>query len=67
MTNLNDLINYLNERNIHNILVNNQVIINRMNYDSHLIKKLSDTKNKIDIFYLDSTMVFYINDNILTN
>jgi hypothetical protein len=64
MKTLKDLIDYLNKRNIYNRLVNNQVIIKRSNYDHALITKILENKNKIDSFYLDSTMVFYINENI---
>ncbi len=64
MQTLKELTDYLNRRNIYNKLVNDQVIIKRSNYDLELIKKLSENKNKIDSFYLDSTMVFYINKNI---
>ena len=64
MTTLKELINYLNKRNIYNKLVNNQVIIKRSNYDVALITKLSENKNQIDSFYLDSTMIFYINNSI---
>ena len=64
MKTLKDLIDYLNKRNIYNRLVNNQVIIKRSNYDHALITKILENKNKIDSFYLDSTMVFYINKNI---
>ena len=67
MSNLKELINYLDKRNISNKLVNNQVIIGRTNYDHQLIAKLSDRKNNIDSFYLNSTMVFYINENIRNN
>jgi len=67
MTNLKELINYLDERNISNNIINNQVIIKRRDYDHYLITKLFDKKNKIDIFYLDSTIVFYINENIINN
>lgn len=64
MKTLKDLIDYLNKRNIYNRLVNNQVIIKRSNYDYALITKILENKNNIDSFYLDSTMVFYINENI---
>ncbi len=64
MKNLKDLINYLNERNISNKLINNQVIIKRVNYNHCLITELFKSKNQIDSFFLDSTMVFYINENI---
>ena len=64
MNTLKELINYLNKRNIYNKLVNNQVIIKRSNYDVALITKLSENKNQIDSFYLDSTMIFYINNSI---
>ena len=64
MKNLKDLINYLNEKNISSKLINNQVIIKRVNYNHCLITELFKSKNKIDSFFLDSTMVFYINENI---
>ena len=67
MNNLKELINYLDKRNISNRVINNQVIIGRKDFDHCLITKLFDKKNKIDSFYLDSTMVFYINENIINN
>ena len=66
MRTLKDLTNYLNKRNINNKLINNQVIINRRNFDHCLISTIGKNKNKIDFFYLDSTMIFYINENIIT-
>jgi hypothetical protein len=67
MKTLKDLANYLNKRNISYKLVNEQIIMNRRNYDHNLISEMFKIKNQIDTFYLDSTMVFYINKNILTN
>lgn len=67
MKTLKDLANYLNKRNISYKLVNEQIIMNRRNYDYNLISEMFKIKNQIDTFYLDSTMVFYINKNILTN
>ena len=64
MKDLNDLIKYLKNRNVNYKFINSQVIINRYNYDYNLINKIRETKNQIDEFYLDSTMVFYINKNI---
>ena len=66
MQTLKELINYLKNRNISYKLTNDQVIINRINYDYYLINAMTN-KNQIDVFYLDSTMVFYINQNININ
>lgn len=64
MKTLNDLIVNLNKKNISNKIVNNQVIINRKDYDYSLRIEISKEKNKIDSFFLDSTMIFYINQNL---
>ena len=64
METLNDLIAHLNKKNISNKIVNNQVLISRNDYNYCLIDEISKEKNKIDFFYLDSTMIFYINQNL---
>lgn len=64
MRTLKELTVHLNKKNISNKLVNNQVIINRKDYNFCLINEVSNEKNKIDSFYLDSTMIFYINKNL---
>ena len=64
MRTLKELTVHLNKKNISNKLVNNQVIINRKDYNFCLINDMSNEKNKIDSFYLDSTMIFYINKNL---
>ena len=64
MKTLNDLIVHLNKKNISNKLVNNQVLISRKDYNYCLTDEISKEKNKIDSFYLDSTMIFYINQNL---
>ena len=64
MKTLNELIVHLNKKNISNKLVNNQVLINRKDYNFCLINEISKEKSKIESFYLDSTMIFYINTNL---
>jgi len=65
MKNLLDLKKYLKNQKIKFKEINNQIIINRNDYSFNLIDETRKIKNNIDCFYLDSTMVFYVNENII--
>jgi hypothetical protein len=65
MKNLLDLKKYLKNQKIKFKEINNQIIINRNDYSFDLIQEIRKIKNNIDVFYLDSTMIFYINLNII--
>ena len=59
------LIKYLNSKNIPFNNVNNEILLNRKYYDYNLITWIKKNTKKIDSFYLDSTMILYINKNII--